>query len=315
MKYLGVDIGGTKTAVGLINEENKLVEKRSLATDVKGGVAEIAKNAARLIDEIFENQGLTYSDIEYVGVGVPGSVDNDKGLVLYANNLDFLNAPLRDEMAKYIPLPIYLENDANCAALGEYFAFKEKEDVDDFFMVTLGTGVGSGSIINGKLFKGFNNAAPEGGHMNLVPGGRLCTCGNKGCWEMYSSGTGLTMTAREIAEENLDSLMWELAGGKIENIDGRTPFEAASKGDKAAKEVLDKFFYHLGVALVSVVNLFQPEIITIGGGVSEQGDILIDKAQEAINNGSYTKTSRVTRVVKAELGNEAGIYGAAFLRR
>ena len=315
MYYLGVDIGGTKTAVGLINEDNLLLETGAVPTDIEGGLAQISKNAAGLIEKIMKNQGVTYDDLAYIGVGCPGSMDDDNGLVLYANNLKLSNAPLREELAKYIPVPIHLENDANCAGLGEYYALKEKQDVDDFFMITLGTGVGSASIINGKMFKGFNGAAPEVGHCIVVPGGTLCSCGNEGCWEMYSSGNALVAMAKEIAKENPDSLMWEIAGGSIDKIDGRVPFNASEQGDKAAKEVLDKYFYYLGIGLVSVVNAFQPEVIAIGGGVSEQGDIIIDAAQDAINKGTYSKNGKVTKVIKAELGNKAGIYGAAFLKR
>lgn len=313
MHYLGVDIGGTKTAVGLIDDNNQLLDVASVPTDVEGGLSVICKNVANLTDNVLRNQGLSYSDLEYIGVGCPGSIDED-GNVLYANNLNFLNKPLKEELLKYISLPIYVENDANCAGLGEYYMLKEK-NVSNFLMITLGTGIGSASIIDGKMFKGFNNAAPELGHCIIEAGGIQCDCGNKGCWEMYCAGHALVKKARDMARKNPNSMMWDIAKGNIDAIDGRVPFMAASEGDKAAKEAIDDYLYYLKVGITNVINSFQPQILAIGGGISEQGDIIIQTAQEAVYNGSYSKNVKMTKVVKAVLGNKAGIYGAAYLKK
>lgn len=313
MYYLGVDIGGTKTAVGIINENNQLLNVESIPTDVQGGLKIISSNVAHLVSKVLNKQGLSYTDIDYIGVGCPGSIDID-GNVLYANNLNFLNAPLKDELLKHIPVPVFVENDANCAGLGEYYMLREKH-IENFMMITLGTGIGSASIIEGKLFKGFNNAAPELGHCIIEAGGIQCDCGNKGCWEMYCAGHALVRDAREVAKKNPNSIMWDIANGSIDEIDGTVPFKAASEDDLAASEVIDRYLYYFRIGITNVINSFQPQILAIGGGISEQGDLIIQAAQDAVYKGSYSKNVNMTKVISARLGNKAGIYGAAFLKK
>ena len=207
---------------------------------------------------------------------------------------------------------IYLENDANAAALGEYAAGAGKGS-QSMVAITLGTGVGGGAVLNGKLYTGFNYAGMEVGHFVIEYGGRLCTCGRKGCFEAYCSATALIKRTREVMEEHPDSLLWQLAGS-LEGVDGRTPFDAAAQGDAAAGKVIDEYVNYLGCGVASLVNIFQPEVFCIGGGPSAQGETLMAPVRYILNREDYARNSvRRTRLVRAALGNDAGIIGAALL--
>ena len=312
MYYIGVDLGGTNIAVGLVDDNGKILDSMSTPTLSPRSYKEIVADMARLIKEIINNAGLSVNDIESIGIGSPGSVDDDRGMIIYANNLDFDHAPIAEEMRKHIDLPVHIENDANAAAFGEYVV--NGKGAKNVIFVTLGTGIGGGIIINGKLYKGANGAAGELGHCVLVEGGLPCTCGMNGCWEQYASVTALISQTKAAIEKNPDSLMVKISEERGV-VNGRTAFEAAKKGDKAAEEVVSKYAQYIAAGTVSMINIFQPEKLIIGGGISREGDYLLNPVREFCNAKSYKTDGKKTIIEAATLFNDAGIIGAALSAR
>ena len=253
-------------------------------------------------------------DIDSVGMGTPGTVNQD-GIIEFANNLAFNNVPARNMLAKRINKPeekVFIENDANCAALGEAYAGCGN-GAKDFVAVTLGTGVGSGVIIGGKIVNGVNYAGGECGHMVIVVDGEQCSCGRKGCWEAYASATALIRQTKKAMEEYPDSLMHKLAKeeGKVS---GRTAFDAMRLGDIAGIKVVDDYIKYVACGLINIVNALQPEIICIGGGICNEGETLMKPLRRFVQSERYSIHSKIqTKIVKAELGNDAGVIGAALL--
>lgn len=318
MYYIGVDLGGTNIAAGIVNSEFAIVKKGSVPTNVAGRTAEeIIKDMGALCDSLVKDAGLTFDDIEYVGIASPGAVDPVRGVVNYANNLPFSRFPIADTLKKFIPVKkVLVENDANAAAKGEAVAGAAK-GVGDVVMITLGTGVGGGIIIDHKVYSGFNYAGAELGHIVIEYKGRQCSCGRKGCWEAYSSATGLiNMTKEKLAEceaKGIPTLMTDIVKeeGKVS---GKTAFAAMKKGDAPAKEVVDMYIGYLGCGLSNIINIFQPEILVIGGGICNEKHYLTDPLEKIIKEETYgNEAIKPTTLKIAELGNDAGIIGAAVL--
>ena len=311
--YLGIDLGGTNIAAGIVDETMNLIYKTSIPTEAKGGadvvIARIADVAKRAIEEC----GLTIEEIKSIGIGTPGTVDPSSGTVVYANNLAFENLPMAEILGKYFPgKPIYVENDANVAAWAEAKC-GAAAGVSDSVTITLGTGVGGGMILGGKLYSGFNHAGAELGHIVIKEGGRPCTCGRKGCWEAYASVTGLIKTTREHMEKNPKTLMWEIAG-TLDKVNGLTSFNAMRKGDEEAQEVVTEYLHSVATGLVDILNILQPEVLCIGGGISKEGDTLLKPVKELAEKEMYARHSKVkTEIRIAKMGNDAGIIGAALL--
>lgn len=310
--YIGIDLGGTNIAAGLVSEDGKILCQASTPTLNKREAIEIVKDMAMLIEKIAKDYGIAVSDIKGVGVGSPGSVDYDNGVVVYANNLKMDMFPLADELKKLTGLPVSIDNDANCAALGEYVVYEDK--VKDFILVTLGTGVGGGIILNRKMLHGFNGAGGEVGHIVIETNGEECTCGRKGCWESYASVTALISQTKKAMEKNPDSLMHEFAK-KEGAVTGRTSFDAAKAGDKAAQEVVSQYAIYVAEGITNLENIFQPEMICIGGGISREGEYLVGPIREFVKKYGYNRNMERTEIVTAKLFNDAGIIGAAMLAR
>lgn len=313
MYTIGVDLGGTNIAAGVVSD-NKIIKKASTPTMAKRAPEEIVKDMAALCYKVIEEAGLKLSDIAFCGISTPGIANNEAGRVEYANNLPFSFFPIVDVLKKYIPFEsVYIANDANAAAKGEAevgAASGSKCSV----MITLGTGVGGGIIIDKKVYTGFNCSGGELGHIVIVQGGRQCTCGRRGCWETYSSATGLVLTTKEKMLETKNTVMWDMCEGSIEKINGKTAFTAARAGDKAGKEVVDEYIKMLGCGITNIVNIFQPEILSIGGGVCNEGDYLLEPVKEIVRREQYSAENVPdTKIVIAQLGNDAGIIGAAML--
>ena len=250
--------------------------------------------------------------MDWVGLGCPGTCNLDTGIVEYSNNLKWNNVPLRDYVAKALGIPAYIENDANAAALGEFYAGAAKGS-KSAIIITLGTGLGAGIIIDGKLFSGSNYAGAEIGHTVINVDGEQCTCGRKGCFETYCSATALVKFTKRAIEKCPDSAMVRLAEeeGKVS---GRTAFKAATAGDKAGQEVVDYFIKNLACGLINTINVFQPDMLCIGGGVSNEGDNLLNPLKDYINKEVYSKnSSNNTKITLCSLGNNSGIIGAALL--
>lgn len=313
--YVGIDLGGTNIAVGVVNENGAIVGRAKTKTRPHEAAEVIAGDMADTAIEAVKNANLTMNDIEWVGIGTPGAVNPVTGVVEYAGNLNFKKTPLAKLVGDRLGKKTFLENDANAASYGEYIAGAAK-GVSNAVAVTLGTGVGGGIIIDDKIYSGFNFVGGELGHMGIVYEGRQCTCGRRGCFEAYSSATGLINMTKEVMQENPDSLMWELAGS-LENVSGRTAFDAMRKGDKAGKEVVDMYIEYLGYGLTSIVNIFQPEILCIGGGICNEGETLLAPVRKYIEEHAFgfNLLQNTTKLVTASLGNDAGIIGAALLGR
>jgi len=310
--YLGIDLGGTGIKIGMVDESGNIIYSSSCPTRANDGYKVIAEDMAKLIGETLKETNKEVKDIKSIGIGVPGCVDNAKGEVIYTANIDMLHAPLAVELKKYYDLPVYLANDADCAALGEYFALND-ESVKNLIAITLGTGVGGGIIIDGKIFAGSNSVAGELGHMVIKSGGEKCGCGRCGCWEAYASATAIIRETKKAIEKNPDSLLAKNAKEEGE-VNGKTAFDAAWAGCEVAKKVVDDYFNAIAEGLTNIVNIFQPQAIVIGGGVSRQGDKLLNPIKEHVYKYCYgTGLVDIAKISIAKLGNDAGIVGAAFL--
>ena len=320
-KYqIGIDLGGTNIAAGIVDENFRIVGKASVPTEVNGknGVAspeEIADRMAQAVRLAAEKAAVSMDEVGSVGIGTPGSADPFQGIVKYANNLHFFQTPLSRMMEDRLHKPVYLANDANAAAYGEAMAGASKGCANSI-MITLGTGVGGGVIIDGKIVTGCSFCGGELGHMGMMYGGEPCTCGRKGCFEAYCSATALIRQTRRKMEQFPDSAMWGLCGGSLDKVDGRTAFDGMRAGDKAAAEVVEQYISYLGYALTNYVNLLQPEMLLIGGGISKEGETILAPLREIVNREAYCKDPEEnTKIAAATLGNDAGIIGAASLYR
>ncbi len=312
MYYIGVDLGGTNIAAGVVDENGKILTQDSVPTLNQRHYSEIVKDMADLCIKITKAAGLSIKDIKAIGIGSPGSIDNKNGVVAYSNNINMDHTPLAEELRKHIDLPVNIENDANAAAYGEYVI--NGGDVEDFLFITLGTGVGGGVIINKKIYRGFNGVGGELGHVTLVHDGVPCTCGNNGCWEAYASVTALIRQTKEAMDKHPESLMHKLAD-KEGKVSGRTAFMAAKEGDAAAQAVVDKYVTYVADGINGMINIFQPEKLVIGGGISKEGDYLLNPIIEYVNKHQYNRYMKKTEISIATLFNEAGIIGAALAAR
>ena len=314
MYRIGVDLGGTNIVAGIVNDKYEIVAKASRPTNAPRAAEKIFDDIAAAIDDALAKAGVTKDEIESIGVGTPGSVNKDLELIEFANNLGFDNVPAYRLLRERTGIEkVCFDNDANCAALGEAAAGCGK-GAKDFVMVTLGTGVGSGIIANGKLVTGLNYAAGEMGHTVIVYGGLPCNCGRRGCWEKYSSATALIAQTRDAMRENPDSVMWDLVDDDVLKVNGRTAFDAARQGDEAAKKVVDTYVAYLACGISNVVNIFQPEIIAVGGGIGNEKENLLSPVRKILASERYSiHAKKQTKLLPAELGNDAGVIGAALL--
>lgn len=315
MNYIGVDLGGTNIAAGLVNEECKIFSKGSLPTLREREYPEIIKDIASLILNLVEKEGMKIEDFQNIGIGSPGVPDCKTGEIVYATNLRFRNVPLREELKKYINLPIYVNNDANIAAYAESINGAAK-GASIAVAVTIGTGIGSGLIVDGKIYSGFNSAASELGHMSINFNGIKCGCGRKGCWETYASATACIRQTKKAARENPDSLINKLVEGELERITAKTAFDAARQGDKTGLMVVEKYIRYIGEGLANIVNIFQPEVILIGGGVCKEGEFLLSPLRKYITENTFAPAHniKIAELSVAQMGNDAGIVGAAMLK-
>lgn len=312
MYSIGIDLGGTNIVSSVVNDRYEIVASAKTATNSPRSAEEIFDDIAKVSFEAIDKAGLTVKDIDSVGLGTPGTVNGD-GVIEFANNLVFNNVPAKQMLIDRLGIEkVYIENDANCAALGEAYA-GVGNGAKDFIAVTLGTGVGSGIIVDGKIVNGVNFAGGECGHMVINVDGEQCTCGRKGCWEAYASATALIRQTERAMEENPDSVMHQLAAeeGKVS---GRTAFDAMRKGDIAGIKVVDQYIKYVACGLINLVNALQPEVICVGGGICNEGETLMKPLRRYVQAERYSIYSKIqTKIVKAQLGNDAGVIGAAIL--
>ncbi len=316
MLSIGIDLGGTNIAAGLVDEEGKILLKKSVPTGKEREADAIVKDMAQVTNDILKEAGRPLEEVGFCGISTPGIANQDTQCVDYSCNLPFLKYPLVKKLGELIPIKnIGIENDANCAAKGEAEVGAAKGSANSVF-ITLGTGVGGGVIIDHKIYQGFNFAGAELGHIVIVHGGQPCGCGRKGCWEAYSSATGLIRMTKEKMLCAPKSKMWEICGGDINKVNGKTAYDGLRAKDPDAIAVVDTWIDYLACGLTNIVNIFQPEILSIGGGISKEGDLLLAPLKEKINREQYAKNcDRITEYRIAQLGNDAGIVGAAMLYR
>ena len=307
-KYcFGVDVGGTTVKLGLFNTDGDLLEKWEIPTVTDNHGAKILPDVANSILKKMDEREMERDDVEGVGIGAPGPIDSE-GTVYGAVNLGWGTFSIKKELQSLLNMPVEAGNDANVAALGEMWQGGAK-GYKNVILATLGTGVGSGIISRGKILSGLRGGAGEAGHMLLVLDGEPCTCGRRGCWEAYASATALIRQTRQAALAHPESLL-----AQVEEITGRTAFDAAQQGDATAAEVVARYAVYVAAGLTDFVNILAPEMILLGGGISRQGEVLLAPIREYVATHCFgQREGAIPTIAAAKLGNEAGIIGAAAL--
>lgn len=314
MYYIGIDIGGTNIACGIVDEECRIIASAKVKTNAPRPYEEILGAIKQSVREACGQAGIQPSNAESIGIGCPGTCNGESGIVEYSNNLGFVNAPVGRDIEAEFGVKTYLDNDANAAAFGEFVAGAAKGS-RNAVVITLGTGVGSGIIIDGKLYSGSNFAGGEIGHTVIVAEGLPCTCGRRGCFETYSSATGLIRMTAEAAALNPDSLTARLIE-QDGRVSARTAYKAMKQGDETGRAITERYVKYLACGIANAINIFQPDILCIGGGVCNEGDTLLLPLKKEVSEQIYSKNSaKNTEIVICSLGNEAGIIGAAMLYR
>lgn len=310
-KYIiGIDLGGMSAKGALFSLDGEFLACEKVKTDKADGFEGTVQKLADLARALTSKQGVDFADVTAIGVGSPGVVDSHSGVVLRWSNFKWDNAPLAERLSALTGKRVNVANDANCAALGEA-KYGATAQYQSSIMLTLGTGIGGGIVFDGKLIEGFKSAGAELGHITIREGGLACACGRKGCYEKYASATALIAQTRHAMVENLQSFLWEVAQGKIENVDGRTAFIAARQGDETAIKVIEQFVGYLSEGIADFVNILRPEAIVLGGGIANEGEALFEPLRRAVDERTYIAMDIVPlKIVGAKLGNRAGMYGA-----
>lgn len=308
MYRVGVDLGGTNIAVGIVNDNFEIVEHISVPTRAKRPAEQVVADIAGTINCLFEKGGVTAADCSVIGVGAPGTCDIENGIVIRSYSLAWERIPLSPMLYDLLGIPVRLDNDANCAALAEVKAGAAKGR-KNVVLVTLGTGIGTGIVINGSIYSGLMGNGTEMGHTLIDYDGELCTCGRRGCWDAYASATALIIQAKRAAASRPESML-----NRIPEITGKSVFEVATQGDVTAKEVVRKYCEYLSLGISDIVNALAPEMILIGGGISREGDRILDPVRKYIREYCFdTREEGMPILGVASMGNDAGIIGAASL--
>lgn len=312
MIRIGVDVGGTGIQIGVVNKEYKIIQEGSIPTRTDLPFEEQLRQIADCIVNTVRESGFSVNDIESVGIGIPGIASAKTGEVIKCTNMGWFHMPFRAVFTHYLDKPVHIENDANVAALAESVAGVSADTSSSVF-ITIGTGIGSGIIINGRIWSGAHHIGGELGHVIFDLGGVPCTCGNHGCLERYCSATALIRMAREAVSDHPDSMIIRSVNMDPDRIEAKTVFDAARAGDPLAVSVYKQFIDNLAQAIGSVVNLLDPEVIVLGGGVSKAGSFLLDPLTEEYTKYVLFNDQPLPPLKLAVLGSEAGIIGAAML--
>ena len=312
MKYcIGVDLGGTNIAVGLVDVDGKrILAKKSTPTNAPRPCTEISKDIAKLCEALCLDEGIKMQDLSWIGIATPGVVKDST--VIGAVNLGWTNEPFGKILNEITGVSTYVANDANAAAFAEA-VWGVGEGEDSLVAITLGTGVGGGIVLDGKIIEGINGFAAELGHIVIDAGGRSCGCGKRGCFESYCSASAIIKEAKRMMSLCPNSKMWELCGGNADNMNGKIPFDAYRAGDYAATVVVKDFANYLAIGVANMVNIFQPAVVCIGGGISHEGDALIELLNDNVTANTFGTADSRTKLKIAKFKNDAGIIGAALL--
>lgn len=319
---IGIDLGGTNIAAGLVNNDGALIYKDSIKTNLECNGKFIIDDMAKLIESILRENDLKINDINSIGIGVPGTVRYEDGVVVECVNLHWkevslakdINAKLKESFNTENDIKVFIENDANAAALGEYLAGSMK-NCNSAILITLGTGVGGGMVLNGKVHRGKDGAALEIGHMIVGENFYNCSCGNNGCLETFASATAIIKYAQELIKNGEKSIITDKVQGDLSKIDAKVVFDSAREGDKVGNLTLDRFIKYLGTGINNIINILDLDVISIGGGVVAGSDLFMDRLINYISEHKLFKGLKLCKIEKAELGNDAGIIGAALLDR
>lgn len=308
MYRIGIDLGGTNIAVGVVDDHHRIVAEASLPAGAHRPAEQVVADMCRAVELALDKADLTPADCASIGVGTPGTCDPERGVVVRAYNLNWFDVPVCAMLTAHFGLPARLSNDANCAALAETVA-GAAVGCRNMMLITLGTGVGGGIIVDGRIVSGLGGAGGEPGHSLLVLDGEPCTCGRRGCWEVYASATALIRQGREAAAAHPTSLL-----NRYPELTGRDVFDAADAGDEAAQAVLERYYVYVAAGITDLVNILSPEMVLIGGGISRQGERLLRPIRRYVAANCFGGAKRLQPVIQAaQLGNEAGIIGAAAL--
>ncbi len=309
MKYsIGIDIGGTNIVSGIVDQKHNIVIKEKIKTNAPRSAESICQDIDKMCRNMCTNAEIPLKEIEHIGIACPGIIKS--GVVEFASNLQFKNVPLKNIIEELTGIPCHVCNDANAAAYAEYVINFENK-YHSLVTVTIGTGIGGGIIINDSIIDGFNGAGAEIGHMIINPAGRVCTCGNRGCFEAYCSATALINDTKEAMFNNPDSKLWTICPS-IDEVDGKTAYDAAELGDEIANKIVNKFIKYLSIGVSNIITLLQPEVVLIGGGMSSQKNKLIEPLLTLVNDTGIIKSlAKKTKISTATLLNDAGIVGAA----
>ena len=312
MVRIGIDIGGTFLKAGVVTDDREVLNTVSRPTGAGRPTDAIIADIAAVAREAAEDAGVSMSDVRLVGAGCPGTCNRQTGVVEYANNLNFVGVPLCEDLHRLLNVPVYVENDANAAVLGEHVA-GAAQGAADCACITLGTGVGGGVMVGGRLLSGVSYSGGELGHMVICVDGEPCTCGRNGCWEAYASVSALVRQTKAAMSAHPESAMWQVSPS-LEQVDGRTSFDAMRLGDETAIAVVERYLRYVATGLINIINIFQPEIMCIGGAISKEGDTLMDPIRRMVREERYSRyADRQTKLCAAQLGGRAGLIGAAFL--
>ena len=314
MLYIGIDVGGTTAKAGVVDEAGQILYKSSCKTGIERDFEDIAADMAELCRHIVRESGHEMAEVAAVGVGIPGEQSPKTGLVAFCNNLGWVDVPLMQRLRDALGLPVYVDNDANVAALAES-AFGASRDVKSSILITLGTGVGGGIVRDQRIHTGAHGVGGEIGHMVVVVDGEPCNCGHRGCWEKYASATAIIRMGRALMEEKPDCALARQMGGDAANLNAKAVLDLAKAGDADCAGIFETYVKYLCVGLANLINIYDPDMLVLGGGVAHAGDFLLDAVRAALGDYVYCPALSWARVELARLGNDAGMIGAAMLGR
>lgn len=311
MYKIGVDLGGTNIATGVVDRNYQIVGRAGKKTNPVTA-KKVIEDIAETIYLSMKSAGITEAEVDEIGLGIPGAIDMERGIVDEACNLSFLDVPVAQLLEKETGKKISILNDADAAVYGEYIA-GSGVGTNVFIAVTLGTGIGCGIVMNGHIYSGCNHVGPELGHTCIQMHGERCNCGKSGCWEAYASATALIRQTQSAMGRYRNSKMWDLCQGELEKVNGKTAFDAMKLDDYVAKKVVDQYCEYVAIGVANAINIFQPDVLCIGGGIANQGEVLLEPVRRKLyeHNQAYNQKIQ-TKIVTAKLGNDAGIIGAAY---
>lgn len=307
MLFLGIDVGGTSIKGVIVDQSGQILARAKVETKAQLGVEAVINQIELTVKTLLQEGNITIHEVKALGIGTPGQIDREQGIIRDAGNLHFKDVPLKSLLEERLYIPVFLGNDAQLATLGEAW-LGAGQGASNLVMITLGTGIGGGIIINGSIYHGVNGTAGELGHMKVLSKGLPCSCGQSGCWETVASGTAMLRRAKELLTSKNIALCPSQGALTV-----RVLKKAAEQGDKVALQVFEETAYYLGLGLSNIINIFNPEIIIVGGGVGETGDILLQPAVEQAKSLSLRVPAKTVRITQAQLGNDAGALGASKL--